>query len=149
MDYHIYLHNAYGKSTTTSRATKPQTPEKFGIIKNKVEDDNEDNEKSLLGMVRHFPKTTATIVMIKKIYSLTSKAIDLYYSYYTTNSGDYIQQRKWGNMKQAMNLIKNPISSAVSISRNNLAIDRENERKEMESQLLGGTLIGGNYGRYL
>lgn len=159
MDYHIYIHNENGGGSGRTRSkTSVKKPETFSKGKTtnakKTSEEqiteSERNTGTLLSVVgKTTPYIAAAILAVKFVAKTTEKAVDLYCSYYTPNSGDYALQHNWENLKNTIHMIKNPISTFVAVSQNELKIERNNARKEMESQLLGGTLIGGNYGRYL
>lgn len=93
--------------------------------------------------------TSIATVALKAAFAIADKTINVYNSFAVPASGNANFQKQWSNIKRSLQIVKNPIQTAYDAL---LTTERqyiENLRREENSILLGGTILGSEYGRFL
>ena len=158
MDYNIYIHDSTGGSQNgsftvpwgslqkeQSPTTSWQSPEeqdmnfnlKNGSVKSFI-----DMGVGALG--KAIPQVAAAFAVIKLgelVVKGIDKVIETGLPFYETATGDYMLGTQYHNMKNFLNSLTHPMSTALNALRNYQAITVNNQRKSYNRELLGDSLI--------
>lgn len=157
MDHNIYIHD----KTNSTNPTQPTemggktTPQGFNggksITSTPTTGFSPENQITDVagGVASKGIVFAAVAIAVKKTVQIGKSIVSYGANYYSTESGDYKFMNGWNNMWQGINNIKDPVQTVLSLHTNWQHIKIENNRKEQEKLLLGGTIINAEYGRYI
>lgn len=155
-DYNIYIHAPFGGSGEFSQ-TKPWKSEEgggSGLTTPFTGESNQavksafgalskfSNPDSLIGMgVSAISKAVPWIACAMIVLSITDKVITTSLDFATVESGDYSVQIGLANFKQNVSNLIRPFSSSLNYFKNEQQIRIQNQRRTMQRELLGDSII--------
>ena len=155
MDYNIYIHSPFGqgndfsqtKPWTTASAAGSQTSAQDTGISSSVNTafgtmSKFSNPDSLVGMgITALTKVAPWIAAAAVVVSVTDKVITHAIDFGTMQTGNYKAQIEYSNFKQTMSNMLRPFSSSFNYFRNEEQIRIQNQRRMMQRELLGDSII--------
>ena len=156
-DYNIYIHAVESSSGTGSQTkpwsttnesqgqdqTQPWGKAELGQIKSGLMSPMGAAGGAISQAARYVPAIAASYAAVK----IGSKLFELQNTYETITSGDYRLANKMHDFKAALSFCSSPISSIINIMLEKVKIKVENEKRTMERELLGDSVINSLYGR--
>ena len=147
MDYNIYIHDK------TSNQGKPTQPRKGGGTNTAPKQNTSQKESSggsgfSLAAIKEgwsnmsgWGKAAIVMFVIKKATEICIRTVDTIEPFVTRETGDYRFNIVYGNVKQVLNNIKNPVGTVLSAQ----TYYQENklfaQKQEQERLLIGDSIV--------
>lgn len=158
MDYNIYLHSIE-QASAFGAFTKPWSNEQQASSPTSAWKQDQDSSAStpdildsiesiarqgLNVLAKSVPEIAiglAIVTSVKTAASMIDTGIETCLPYYEASQGDYMLGIQYHNIKTALNSLTHPTSAINDFLLNQLRTIKNNERKAMQRELLGDSLV--------
>lgn len=160
MDYNIYIHSTdnsnngsmtipWGSATQQNSPTaawvSPEEKDSGGSGESfKMKSPSQLLQMGTSALEKAIPEIAiamAIVAVANKAFNTAEKVIDAALPFYVAETGNYYQNIVWENIKNTVNVIKDPFGTTYNILRARQTTRLENQRRTMQREILGDSMI--------